>query len=89
MDILNMHSPELEDLILLLDQIEDRMSQLVLESAEKEWLSPDEVCKELGISRRTLQRYRDEEGLEYSKIGVKIFYSREKIKSFLNDHSIK
>ena len=39
------------------------------------WLNGDAVMKELGISKRTLQNYRDKGILPYSTIGGKFYYN--------------
>ena len=53
------------------------------------WLNNKEVKEQLGISTRTLQTYRDTGVLSFSQHGKKIYYSRESIEKFMNDHHIK
>ena len=40
----------------------------------KLWLSSDDVCRILRISKRTLQNYRDNRILPFSQVGRKIYY---------------
>ena len=45
----------------------------------------DSLMSLLGVSERTLRKYRDEGYLPYTKIGDKFFYSDEDIRKFLED----
>ena len=83
MEILDTNSPQLRDLFQSLEKIESQMSTLVLGLAKKQWLTPNEVCAYLEISRRTLQRYRDERGLPHARIDGKTFYSKDEIEKFI------
>ena len=56
---------------------------------KKEWLTTDEVMEMMNVSRRTIQNYRDEAKIPYSKEGRKILYPREGIEQFLRDNMIK
>ncbi len=42
----------------------------------------------LGISRRTLQNWRDKQLIEFSKVGSKIFYTEEQVQKFIKKFSI-
>ena len=44
-------------------------------SCTGKWLNGDQIMRMLGISRRTLQNYRDTGILPYSVVGGKFFYS--------------
>jgi len=55
----------------------------------KKWLSSDEVCCLLLISKRTLQSYRDRGILPFSQIGRKIYYKATDVDEYLNLHYIK
>ncbi len=52
----------------------------------KQWLSGDEVMGLLGISRRTLQNYRNNGTLGYSSFGGKIYYRRYEAEGLLAQH---
>ena len=41
------------------------------------WMDGADVCEKLGISKRTLQTYRDRGLLPYSQINHKIYYRTE------------
>ena len=44
-------------------------------SCTGKWINGEAVMKQLGISKRTLQNYRDNGILPYSVVGGKFFYS--------------
>jgi len=44
-------------------------------SCTGKWLNGDQVMRMLGVSRRTLQNYRDNGILAYSTVGGKFYYS--------------
>lgn len=50
----------------------------------KKWLDNQDVCQLLGISKRTLQSYRDNGTLPYSQIGHKMFYNPVDVEKVLN-----
>lgn len=47
------------------------------------WLDNENVCRLLGISKRTLQTYRDNGTLPYSQINHKMFYKASDIEALL------
>jgi hypothetical protein len=50
----------------------------------EQWLSNTEVCELLKISHRTLQSYRDNGTLPYSKIRRKCYYKASDVEILLN-----
>lgn len=48
------------------------------------WLDNADVCEQLGISKRTLQYYRDSGTLPYTFIGKKCYYKAADIEAVLN-----
>ena len=59
------------------------------ENNQKKWLSTDDVCWILGISKRTLQNYRDQRKLPFYQVGRKIYYKGVDVDAFLEQHHIK
>ena len=55
----------------------------------KTWLTGDEICKLLRVSKRTLQNYRDQRVIPFSQIGRKIYYKYSDIVDYLELHYIK
>ena len=48
------------------------------------WMDGADVCEKLGISKRTLQTYRDRGLLPYSQINHKIYYRTEDVEAFMD-----
>jgi excisionase family DNA binding protein len=55
----------------------------------KKWLSSDDVCNLLQVSKRTLQNYRDRGIIPFSQIGRKIYYKASDIEEYLSNHYIR
>ena len=55
----------------------------------KHWLTGDEICKLLRVSKRTLQNYRDNRIIPFSQIGRKIYYKYSDIVDYLELHYVK
>ncbi len=54
--------------------------------SDDSWLDGEEVKKILGISTRTLQNYRTNGVIGYSKFGKKVYYKAIEINSLLEDN---
>jgi len=55
----------------------------------KKWLSNEDVCKLLGVSKRTLQNYRDQRLISFSQVGRKIFYRSSSVDTLLEQHHVR
>jgi excisionase family DNA binding protein len=53
------------------------------------WISSEEVCHLLMISKRTLQTYKKNGILPFAQIGRKIYYKASDIETYLEAHYIK
>ena len=53
------------------------------ESKHTDWLHNGDVCRLLGISKCTLQHYRDTGVLPFAQIGHKCYYKREDVERLL------
>ena len=53
------------------------------------WMNGETVMKKLGISKRTLQTYRDNGVLPYSVVIGKFFYSSKDIDDLMRDNYVK
>ena len=53
------------------------------ESKHTDWLHNGDVCRLLGISKRTLHHYRDTSVLPFAQIGHKCYYKREDVERLL------
>jgi hypothetical protein len=54
----------------------------------KEWLTNKEAQDFLGLSRATLQRYRDRGTLPYSKVGGNIYYRYADVVALLEENLV-
>ncbi|MGI6242774.1 MAG: helix-turn-helix domain-containing protein [Prevotella sp.] len=62
-----------------------RIEQLIGNPPETDkWLDNEAVCRRLGISKRTLQTYRDSGKIPFSMIGHKCYYKERDIAELLN-----
>lgn len=72
------------------------LSDLVAALAERQsrslaggWLDTQEVCLTLGISKRTLQHYRNSGQIPYSQIGNKIYHPVDAIRKMLRKNIVR
>jgi hypothetical protein len=57
-------------------------------SCSSKWLNSDAVMQKLGVSRRTLQTYRDNRILPYSVVGGKFYYSVRDIEDLMKNNYV-
>lgn len=73
-----------------LDKIEEYLkSDLKQKPLDEIWLDIQEVCTLLKVSPRTLQNYRDNRELSYSRISGKIYFKASDIQKHLEKNYIK
>lgn len=75
-----------DPLVLILDKINslEETIHTQIGSCHKEWLDSQEVIEYLNISKRSLQQYRDDGVLPFSRIEGKLFYKRADILKILS-----
>ena len=76
-NLITRETPVINELISKIKTMENEIEAMKegnLTCAAK-WLNGDAVMRKLGISRRTLQTYRDNRILPYSVVGGKFYYS--------------
>lgn len=86
MEIISMDIRTFDSLFSRIREIEEQTSTLSQKHQDiglKRWLDSEDVCKILGITKRTLQTYRDKGMLPFSRIRNKLFYRPEDIESLL------
>ena len=69
-------------------QMADFQKKIAPQNREK-WLDAQDVCMALGISKRSLQNYREKGLVPYSNIGGKFFYKEADIQKILEDGLVK
>jgi hypothetical protein len=73
---------EMVSKIKVMETAIERMKESNLSCNEK-WMSSEAVMRKLGISKRTLQNYRDSGILPHSIVGGKFFYSIRDIEDLM------
>jgi len=71
------------------EEIQRLMAEAIKEMVKKEWLTPEELQEEYGISIHAQNRMRMERRIPYSKVGKFIRYKRSEIEKWLEDHKIE
>jgi len=78
---------EFDQILVKLDEIREGLYKQVSPSPKQErYLTNAEVCDLLKVSRRTLQRYRDEGRIAFSQVGATIRYKAADVEQFLRDN---
>lgn len=58
-------------------------------SASVRWLSSEEACKALSITKRALQYYRAADIIPYTAMGNKVFFKEDDLRRLLERNLIK
>lgn len=88
MEITSIETRTFEAMMARFEALADRVEYLCRTNGDKsmqKWLDNQEVCEILGISKRTLQTYRDKGMLSYTQINHKIFYRPEDVEKLINE----
>lgn len=80
---------EFQQLDRKMDRLLAWLSELHSDKGETKTYDNKGLCKELDISSKTLQKYRDQGLIEFSQVGRKITYTAESVNQFLNRHKVK
>ena len=86
MELISMDIKVFDALALRVGMIEEKIGALYRKQADvglKKWLDNQEVCQTLGITKRTLQTYREKGLLPFSRIRHKVFYKPEDVQKLL------
>lgn len=86
MEIISMDLRTFDVLFSRIREIEEKSEILCRRHEDiglKKWLDNQDVCNILGISKRTLQTYRDKGLLPFSRIKNKLFYRPEDVERLL------
>ena len=85
MEIIAIEKKTLEAVERAFERFTLRMDELCMGHTKQlsKWLDNEDVCRLLGISKRTLQTYRDNGTLPYSQINHKMFYKASYIEALL------
>ena len=90
MDAITSNSQEIFDLIAVLEQasrdtktIRGKYRPALI---DERYYTSEEICTLLHLSKRTLQNYRDDGTIPYTKIGEKILYQESDITRILEEN---
>lgn len=90
MDLITKDSNTTSVLFSSLDNILDGVEQIVANYRPmlggERYLTGDEVCEKLHVSKRTLQDYRDSKLIGYVQLPGKIIYRESDIEKLLENH---
>jgi hypothetical protein len=92
MDDKGLDSYELKIVLNKLDEIRINFEELRKKTENKlnnQWLDNQEMLLQLGVSKRTLQYYRDNGMLPFSQVGRKIFYKMSDVQKLLHNNYLK
>jgi hypothetical protein len=89
MDIIAIEEKAFEVMKMHFENFVNEIRQLCETSKIKEeWMDNQDVCMILKISKRTLQHYRDNRIIPYSRIGSKCYYKVSDIEKILSESEI-
>lgn len=86
MRIINIEAEVFESMLSRFEAFTHRVDGLCRKSRNKnlsDWLDNQDVCQILSISKRTLQTYRDNGTLPYTRIGDKMYYKAEEVERIM------
>ena len=89
MELKVLSNEEYDRIILKLDQVLELLTEVSKKAKsplEESWLDTYEAARVLKVSTRTLQNYRDNRILPFSKIGSKIYFKASDIENLLTEH---
>lgn len=86
MKIINIEAGVFESMLDRFEAFTKRVDEMCGQGGDKslkDWLDNQDVCQILNISKRTLQTYRDNGTLPYTRIGYKMYYKADDVKSII------
>jgi excisionase family DNA binding protein len=60
-----------------------------VQTVQSKWLSIEDVCRLLMVSKRTLQSYRDRGILPFAQISRKIYFKASDLDDYMEQHYIR
>lgn len=71
-----------------IQQIKEAVYQSKKDSFLSQWLESDEARKQLNVSKKTWQNYRNKKVLPFSQFGRKIYVRRADLEAFMQSNLI-
>ena len=76
-----------KELLLKMERIENYLTEFRTSNPnQSNWISNEEACKILNVTPRTMQNYRDNGIISFSKVGSKIYYRLNDLEEHLESH---
>lgn len=79
---------ELRNTVILLSERIISLAQRSVQQTADRWLTADEVCKALHLSKRALHYYRQQRQIPYTMLEKKIYYRESDIHKILVSNQI-
>lgn len=73
----------------VLVRLESKLDKITPEQLDNVTYRPEEVCKMLAISPKTLQNYWDKDLIGFSQVGAKIWFTANDVQEFLTRNRIQ
>ena len=87
MKIINIEAGLFESMLDQFEKFTERVDEMCGQGCDhslKDWLDNQDVCQILNISKRTLQTYRDNGTLPFTRIGHKMYYEADDVKRLVS-----
>jgi len=88
MNTVNLKIEGLEEIQNQIKILASKIDAIQNQPTVSRWLSNSEACEFLGVTARTLQNYRDNGTISYSKVGSKIYYKLSDLEDHLDTHYV-
>ncbi len=72
-----------------LTRLESKLDKITPDQLDTVTYNPEEVCKMLDCSAKTLQNYRDKLLIDFSQVGPKIWFTAQDVQAFLTRNKIQ
>jgi hypothetical protein len=86
MEIINIEARTFEAMMTRFEDFAERVDALCCANGDKtlkHWLDNEDVCRTFNLSLRTLQTYRDNGTIPFTRISNKMFYKADDLKRLL------
>ena len=85
MEMVIIEKSVLDELYHRIEEMNNRLKKLYIVSGGRDkytWMDSQEVCRLYGISKRSLQNYRERGMIAFTQIGAKIYYKSVDMEAF-------
>jgi hypothetical protein len=89
MEIVAIEKRTFEQMMQRFGEFVKQVDKLCNSNQKIEWLTNQQVCEMLNLSKRILQSYRDNGTLPYSQIGHKCYYKLSDIENLIKQSQNK